>query len=91
MIASELVTNSVAHTPSRFLQVIATRLTEDRVCVIVADTSTASPSSGSASQDDEHGRGLAIVEAIADRTGTDTFVWGKRSWAELTTAPPPGS
>lgn len=33
--------------------------------------------------DDEHGRGLTVVDALAENTGTDTFTWGKRAWAQL--------
>ncbi|MFF0221257.1 ATP-binding protein [Streptomyces sp. NPDC004629] len=32
---------------------------------------------------DESGRGLALVEELAVRWGTDPLPWGKQVWAEL--------
>lgn len=58
---------------------------EDRVRIAVTDKSTKKPAPRTAGANNEHGRGLAVVAALAETTGTDTFTWGKRVWAELRT------
>ncbi|WP_055522858.1 ATP-binding protein [Streptomyces graminilatus] len=86
VIVSELVANSVEHTGCRLLRVTISRLAQGRVRVAVVDKSTRQPTPRTAAVDDEDGRGLAIVAALAEKTGTDTFGWGKRAWAELAMA-----
>lgn len=83
LIVSELVANSVEHTGCRLLRVSITRLAEARVRVAVVDKSTRRPVPRTAAVDDEGCRDLAVVAALADSTGTDTFGWSKRAWAEL--------
>ncbi|MEU6539433.1 ATP-binding protein [Streptomyces sp. NPDC047000] len=85
LIVSELMTNSVQHTECRNVRVIVTLPAPDRVRVAVVDTSRVLPARRSASDMDTDGRGLAIVEALADRSGVDLLRWGKRAWAELCT------
>jgi hypothetical protein len=41
------------------------------------------PSGEAATDDDESGRGLAIVDALASRWGVDRFEGGKSVWFEV--------
>ncbi|MEU0809221.1 ATP-binding protein [Streptomyces sp. NPDC005970] len=86
LVISELVSNAVEHSGSRVMRVTVSRPAPDRVRLSVVDRSHAKPTQRAASEDDEHGRGLAIVEAVPDRWGTDPLRWGKRVWAELRAA-----
>jgi serine/threonine-protein kinase RsbW len=83
LIVSELMTNSVQHTACRNVRVSVTRPAPDRVRVAVVDASRARPALRTASDTETDGRGLAIVDALAVRWGTDLLRWGKRAWAEL--------
>ncbi|NEC93414.1 ATP-binding protein, partial [Streptomyces sp. SID12501] len=79
---SELVANTVEHTGCRHLRVTITRLGPDRVRIGVVDKSPTKPAPRTAQADEEHGRGLMVVAALPEKTGPDTFTWGKRVWAE---------
>jgi anti-sigma regulatory factor (Ser/Thr protein kinase) len=88
LIISELVTNAIRHTPcgqaggTVTLRVLATA---GWVRVEVRDLGT--PTLGEparSSQEDECGRGLIIVEALADRAGREPAPGGQIAWAELT-------
>jgi anti-sigma regulatory factor (Ser/Thr protein kinase) len=93
LIASELVTNAVQHAhpigatledPGRC------RLTLERpspgvVWLTVFDPSPRYPAPRAACADDESGRGLAVVEATADRFMVQRARNGKAAWAELRT------
>ncbi|MFC4591800.1 AAA family ATPase [Sphaerisporangium corydalis] len=83
LVVSEFVGNAARHTRCRLIRVTITRLAADLVRVAVTDRSVRRPTPRTASVDDEGGRGLAIVAALAETTGTDTFTWGKRIWAQL--------
>ncbi|MFD9602843.1 hypothetical protein [Streptomyces sp. NPDC059970] len=41
------------------------------------------PAPCKAAANDENGRGLTVIAALAETTGTDNFGWGKRIWADL--------
>ncbi|ADI10703.1 AbaA-like regulatory protein [Streptomyces bingchenggensis BCW-1] len=86
LIASELVANSVMHSGSRCLRVTVSRPGPRWVRVAVTDKSRVLPTPRAASDDEEDGRGLAIVEAVSDRWGADRLPWGKRVWGELRVA-----
>ncbi|MFE4332925.1 hypothetical protein ACFRQM_26940 [Streptomyces sp. NPDC056831] len=45
------------------------------------DKSMTKPAPRTAAADDENGRGLTVIAALTETTGTDTFGWGKRTWA----------
>lgn len=49
------------------------------------DKSRRSPVPRTAADDTENGRGLAVVQAVADRWGTELRRWGKLVWAECAT------
>ncbi|MFI9236920.1 ATP-binding protein [Streptomyces sp. NPDC053079] len=85
LIVSELVTNAVEHTECRNLRVTVSRPRPDRVRVAVVDMSQQRPVRQTPPFDEERGRGLAVVAALADRWKVDSLPWGKRVWAELHT------
>jgi anti-sigma regulatory factor (Ser/Thr protein kinase) len=83
MVVSELVANAAEHTSTRFLRVTISRLSADSVRIAVTDKSHAHPAVRTASDTDESGRGLGVLEAVTSRWGTDPLPWGKRVWGEL--------
>lgn len=85
LVTSELVTNAVQNARSDALRVVVTRPGAAFVRVAVLDKSRTLPARCEAGEDDEGGRGLALVELLAARWGTDPLPWGKRVWAELET------
>ncbi|MEU8569552.1 ATP-binding protein [Streptomyces pathocidini] len=84
LLASELVTNAIRHSGSRSVHVSISRLTGDVVRIATTDGSPGMPAAHDAEADDEGGRGLALVDTLADRWGTDLRPRGKTMWAELT-------
>jgi DNA-binding NarL/FixJ family response regulator len=82
LLISELVTNAVTHAGSA--ADVAIRLLPDRLHVAISDDAEDVPAQPSQSPDDgESGRGLAIVEALADRWGTFSAGGRKTVWFEL--------
>jgi anti-sigma regulatory factor (Ser/Thr protein kinase) len=87
LVASELVTNAIRHTPSGrtgSLLTLRIRGTAGWARIEVSDLGSGpwtEPSS--AGEDDECGRGLAIVNALADRAGHEPAADGQVSWAEI--------
>jgi len=81
---SELVTNAVVHTASA-VRLTLRRLGPDRLWIGVHDDSDRFPGARRAADDDISGRGLAIVEMVADSWGVEpgTSGSGKTVWAEL--------
>ncbi|MFD8509737.1 ATP-binding protein [Streptomyces antimycoticus] len=82
-VVSELVSNSVDHARGRYLRVTVTRISECRVRLAVIDKSHDKPELKTALPTDEHGRGLAVIDAFSELWGVDTLQWGKRVWAVL--------
>lgn len=82
LICSELVTNSVEHAKGASFRLTVTRRPAG-VRIAVVDLSRLRPVTPPRIVDDEHGRGLVIVDALASVWGTDPLRWGKRVWAEL--------
>lgn len=83
LIVSELVTNSVDHTPCRLLRLGVSRPSPRIVRIGVADRSRLLPEMGTPAADAEQGRGLALIDALSWRWGSDQRDWGKLVWAEL--------
>ncbi|WP_329382422.1 ATP-binding protein [Streptomyces sp. NBC_01716] len=84
LVVTELVSNSVTHTRTYSIRVTVSRPSETFVRVAVADSSKAVPILRvSADGHDEAGRGLAIIEALTWRWGTDCLPLGKRVWGDL--------
>lgn len=80
LVIGEFVTNSVEHGPSGDFSVKLV-IDDGLVRVEVADSGNGDVWRCAASDEDEHGRGLALVDAIADRWGSGpgptTFVWAE--------------
>ncbi|WOX11333.1 ATP-binding protein [Streptomyces sp. N50] len=83
LIVSELVANSIDHTPCRLLRVVLSRPSPGMVRLGVADRSRVLPELGTPAADAEQGRGLVLIEALSWRWGADRHDQGKLVWAEL--------
>jgi anti-sigma regulatory factor (Ser/Thr protein kinase) len=85
LVASELVTNAVVH--ARTPSVMALRLANDTLHVSVRDNDPRPmfrPVPGlSGAHDGDHGRGLLILDAMADEWGTHPTADGKVVWATI--------
>jgi anti-sigma regulatory factor (Ser/Thr protein kinase) len=81
LLTSEVVTNAIVH--GKTLVTIAVRVTAFEVRVEVADGSLRMPAIRAAKLDDEGGRGLLIVLAVASRWGVQERVDGKTVWFEM--------
>ncbi len=91
LIASELVANAVCHARGRSIRLAVSRPSARRVRIAVVDRAPARVPSMHVPQDSaEHGRGLVLVDAVADRWGYDLLgshplrgPYAKRVWAEM--------
>jgi anti-sigma regulatory factor (Ser/Thr protein kinase) len=81
LLVTELASNAVRHTNTAIEVVIEER--RGRVRVSVRDASTRRPRRRHSGPDDVDGRGLQIVEALADRWGVDLDGGGKSVWFEV--------
>ncbi|MEU5876170.1 ATP-binding protein [Spirillospora sp. NPDC047279] len=89
LVASELVANSLRHTPSglsggTFTIAVAVRRDWTRIAVTDAGSGDWHHPAGRPGDDEEYGRGLLIVEVCADKVGHDVRADGQTMWAELT-------
>lgn len=85
LIVSELVTNALRHGGGELMH-LEVRLEPTRLTIAVRDTAAALPAARSAEDDEETGRGLAIVEGVSDEWGVEQLgARGKRVWAQLST------
>ena len=86
LLASELATNAVRHTASgaNGTFCILVQAVDGRVRVEVHDMgSVAAPAVCRSDSPEESGRGLALVEAIADRWGFHGSQFGRVVWFEM--------
>lgn len=81
LLISELVTNAVVHTGCP--AVLRMLLGGPGVRVEVADASDRAPDRRQAAGDDTNGRGLELVDGLADRWGWQREGAGKRIWCEV--------
>ncbi|MFE2374996.1 ATP-binding protein [Streptomyces sp. NPDC059398] len=100
LVVSELVTNAVTATGTltghptwgelEKLNLITVRLIglQDSVVIEVCDTSDELPALAYADDDAENGRGLFLVQQLAERWGSYRAAGGKVVWAELVVRPP---
>lgn len=89
LVAAELLANAVRHAVAGPIRADA-RLSDKGLQIAVIDASPEIPQVGLPDADEEGGRGLFLVAALADRHGFDPLPPGKRCWAEFeVSAPPP--
>ncbi|MGI5349292.1 ATP-binding protein [Streptomyces sp. CA-250714] len=82
-ITAELVANAVQHSRGSVLRVSVDRISSSTVRIGVADRSHTCPVVRRPEGDEDSGRGLLLVSALAHRWGTGTRRWGKVVWAEM--------
>jgi len=88
LVVSELVSNSVQHTTCRLVRVSITLTPRQRVRIAVSDRSLDPPEPhllGRGEGESEAGRGLLLVETLADYWDVELYRWGKKVWADLLT------
>ena len=84
VVLSELVTNAVQAGCSQVrVELIVHR---SHLRIAVEDDAAGWPAVGVAAERDVHGRGMAIVSALAQSWGVEQLPAGKQVWAELTVA-----
>ncbi len=91
LLISELVTNAVVHTgASAVLRMCfsGSGAVVGTVRVEVADASARPPRQRHADGDDTNGRGLELVDGLADRWGWQQEATGKRIWCEVDRSQP---
>lgn len=71
LMVCELVANAVRHTRSRSIRVQVDRPSPGWVRLAVVDKSSRTPELRKPEEADEHGRGLLLIDALADRWGYD--------------------
>ncbi len=81
LVVSELATNAVTHAGSPFRASV--HRDGETVRVAVEDVAPTWPERHHALPSDLDGRGIAIVEALAHKTGCSASAEGKVAWAEL--------
>ncbi|MFJ4574501.1 ATP-binding protein [Streptomyces sp. NPDC088846] len=91
LIITELIANASRHTPCPEIRLVVGRPSATRVRVgIVDEEPSRLPVLSHAGEEDESGRGLLLIDAVADRWGCDLQssgrrLRGKEVWAELRT------
>nr|WP_246315278.1 SpoIIE family protein phosphatase [Kineococcus aurantiacus] len=83
LVLSELVTNALVHTGGGAGLTLRFDGAERRLTIAVEDTSPRAPHERAMTPDALGGRGLGIVEAVADAWGVRPGPHGKTVWAEL--------
>lgn len=82
VVVSELVTNAVIHANTT-VTVGLTLLPGGGARIEVGDASSWPPTRREATPDEPGGRGLILVEALADQWGVSSTADGKTVWAEV--------
>ncbi len=82
LLSSELVSNAIQHGDGSTVQV-QIKCDRSRVIVGVTDESPEVPRLLRARDDAPSGRGIALVDRVADRWGVATNDHGKRVWFEV--------
>jgi anti-sigma regulatory factor (Ser/Thr protein kinase) len=91
LIITELIANASRHTSCSEIRLVFGRPSATWVRVGVVDEEPLRlPALSQADEDDESGRGLLLIDAVADRWGYDLHgsgrcPWAKEVWAELRT------
>jgi anti-sigma regulatory factor (Ser/Thr protein kinase) len=86
-VTSELASNAILHARHGAFRVTLRRFRRDQVQVAVIDRSSTLPTKADPGDDEDHGRGLAIVDALSQKWGAEPMWWGtqkgKKVWANL--------
>jgi anti-sigma regulatory factor (Ser/Thr protein kinase) len=88
VVVSELATNAVRHGSSPFR--VSVDHAPQGVRIGIEDVDAGVPQLRAAAVDDVNGRGIAIVDELADRWGFEELGASKVTWAELGAAPTSG-
>jgi anti-sigma regulatory factor (Ser/Thr protein kinase) len=86
LLVTELVANVVDHVGGEASFAVELQLSGERLRIAVADGSSVPPVVRELDMHSPRGRGMRLVQAIADRWGSEDHDGGKRVWLEL--APP---
>lgn len=86
LVVSELVTNALLHTGRPATLTLRHDLAESLLCVGVEDTSTQHPQPRESADDATGGRGMHIVQMVAERWWVAPRGDGKTVWADLLVA-----
>lgn len=81
LLVSELVTNAIVHAHSSVE--LAVHLRPSRVRIEVIDTAREHVRRRDAKDDEQSGRGMALIEALAVAWGIDSLLSGKSVWFEM--------
>jgi PAS domain S-box-containing protein len=81
LLVSELVTNAIGHSDGPVG--LRLRCTQRTLCVEVTDAETRRPRLREPDPEDEAGRGLSLVDRLADRWGVRQLPDGKVVWCEV--------
>lgn len=81
LLTTELVMNSVEHADTK--ATVTAEIHRDKVRVAVSDDGPGIPERRGTPDDQESGRGLMIVESLAERWGIDQNETGKTVWFEV--------
>ena len=87
LLVTELVSNVVDHVQGEAVLTLELGVSDDWLRIAVVDGSSVRPVVQELAQDRPRGRGMRMVQAIADRWGAEDHRGGKRVWFELR---PPG-
>jgi PAS domain S-box-containing protein len=82
LVADELITNALIHTEGSSVVTLRS-LGEGRLRIEVADSSSALPRRREAGEDGVSGRGLLLVDRLADAWGVEARGGGKAVWCEF--------
>jgi anti-sigma regulatory factor (Ser/Thr protein kinase) len=87
LLVTELVSNVVDHVQGDAVLTLELGVSDDWLRIAVVDGSSVRPVVQELAQGRPRGRGMRMVQAIADRWGAEDHRGGKRVWFELR---PPG-
>ena len=87
LLMTELVTNVVDHVGGESGLTVEISAADDWLRIAVVDGSAVRPVVRELSLDHPRGRGVRMIQQIADRWGADEHLGGKRVWCDLR---PPG-
>jgi anti-sigma regulatory factor (Ser/Thr protein kinase) len=88
LLVTELVTNVIDHVGGESVLTLELEFSDGWLRIAVADGSSVRPVVRELDSDNPRGRGLRMVQTIADRWGAEDQRGGKRVWLELE---PPGA